>query len=522
MKVGIFSPNDYREWVRESNIDMLLKHESLLIDALESRNVKVIRGGDGLPKEDQIAWNSRLVKLQARKIASESPDAIIINHGDWAWPYDTRDAITIFAKELPGIQNGIAKVLIYCYKDTQVPGLVAGMASAGALQRIGIPYKLVFGKIDQEPDVLDSIMSTLEFYERRTEITPIVMNAISQLHEQKYLALGGMSLKMATATADVDQWAKLFGISYDAFDQSELTIRAKAMIRWQGEPGRSKILGINDSRLEKALEYIYHQGHGKFDFSRDKLKTIDKFIYQLSFYYAAVDFCEEHAGTFMGIKCQDELSGRECTQCITAAYLNNDVGPEGLTKKPIPVACENDMDSSLTQLWLYLLNGNIPAGFGDFRDIENNILAIVNCGQHPPYFFGTPEEDSVSKLDKVEYMGQEVWYHAGGASVRGRTPGGQTMTLARLYRENLRYSITAIAVETVDMSEKVHEKYSISWPVILAKMPIDDKTVIDLWPCNHLGFAYGDFTPHIVEMAERLGIGYKVYDRQGNLFSSPG
>jgi len=220
----------------------------------------------------------------------------------------------------------------------------------------------------------------------------------------------------------------------------------------------------------------------------------------------------------MGIKCQDELSGLECTQCITAAFLNNDIGPEGKLKKPIPVACENDMDSSLTQLWLNLLNGGKPAGFGDFRDIEGRVLAIVNCGQHPPYFFGGPEEDSGEKLDRVEYMGQEIWYHAGGAAVRGRTPGGHIMTVARLYRENLRYAIAAMAVETMEPDISIHEKYSISWPVILAKTPIDDEAVINLWPCNHLGFSYGDLTPQIVEMAERLGIGYTVYDLKGNAF----
>ncbi|MDO8685424.1 MAG: hypothetical protein Q7J78_01995, partial [Clostridiales bacterium] len=120
------------------------------------------------------------------------------------------------------------------------------------------------------------------------------------------------------------------------------------------------------------------------------------------------------------------------------------------------------------------------------------------------------------KLDRVEYMGQEVWYNAGGASVRGRTPGGQVMTVARLYRENLRYAIVAMAVETVEPDPDIHSKYSYSWPVILARTPIRDEQVIDLWPCNHLGFSYGDFTPHLVEMAERLGIGYTVYDLKGN------
>jgi hypothetical protein len=44
--------------------------------------------------------------------------------------------------------------------------------------------------------------------------------------------------------------------------------------------------------------------------------------------------------------------------------------------------------------------------------------------------------------------------------------------------------------------------------------------LIKLWPCNHLGFVYGDYTPHLVELASKLGIGYRVYDRGGTLHES--
>jgi len=56
-----------------------------------------------------------------------------------------------------------------------------------------------------------------------------VKRVVSDLKAQKYLALGGMSLKMPTTTADVDQWQKLFGISYEALDQSECS---KGRLQW--------------------------------------------------------------------------------------------------------------------------------------------------------------------------------------------------------------------------------------------------------------------------------------------------
>ena len=93
------------------------------------------------------------------------------------------------------------------------------------------------------------------------------------------------------------------------------------------------------------------------------------------------------------------------------------------------------------------------------------------------------------------------------------------MTVARLYRENLRYALVAMAVQTVQPDRDVHRLYSPSWPVILAKTPVGGEQVIGMWPCNHLGFAYGDLTAQLVELAERLGIGYTVVDSCGVTYS---
>ena len=515
MKVGVFSPNDPRPWVRAENLDLMLEHERSLIEVLKQNGLEVIRGGDGFPKEDQIAWNTELIRQQVARIARERPDVLIINQGSWTFPYDSVDAVKYFQQET----GDIARVIMFSYKDTQVPGLVAGMAAGGGLKRIGIPFSSCYGIIDQDPATQKWLMDLLRFYGRRAEAAETVKAAIQALGKKKYLALGGMSLKMPTTTADVDQWQKLFGVTYEALDQSEIVVRAAKMIEWAGEPGRSEYT-ILDERVQAAVDYTHGQGHGAFDFSRDKLPGLERFVLQMAFFYAAWDICQEYSVDFAGIKCQDELSSRYCTACMASAYLSNDVAPDGQPKPITPVACENDMDSAMTQLWLHLLSGK-PAGFGDFRDVENGVLAIVNCGQHPPYFFGGPKEDSVAKLDRVEYLGQEIFYDAGGSSVRGRTPGGHTMTIARLGRENLRYQLIATVMETVDVPPEAHNKYDFSWPIIWGKLPIPDEVLIDVWPCNHLGFAYGDWTPHLTEMAHRLDIGYRIFDGSGREYAKP-
>lgn len=514
MKVGIFSPNDPRLWVRSQNLESMLKRESSLISALQSKGVEVTRGGDGFSREDQIAWNTELVRKHITNIAKRKPDALIINQGDWTFPFDSVDAVRTFMQET----EDVVRLVIFSYKDPKVPGLVAGMATGGSLKRIGIPFQLCWGAIDKDPRTLEDLIEILRFYKKQRETSGKVKEAIKALGKQKYLSFGGMSLRMPTTTCDIDQWQKIFGVTYEALDQSEIKLRALKMTRWEGKPGESdyKIL---DERVKKAVEYLYNEEHGHFDFFRESLKSLNKFVYQLCFYYAALDLCKEYQVTFAGIKCQDELSARECTACPATAFLNNDVGPEGKLKEIIPVACENDNDSALTQLWMHLLTGK-PAGFGDFRDIENGILTIANCGQHPPYFFGTSGEDSIKKLDTAEYIGQEHFYAAGGSAVRGRTSGGEIMTVARLARENLRYQLIAMPIETVSVSPEEHKKYSLSWPLIRGKTPISQETLINIWPCNHLGFAYGDLTPQLVEMAHRLHIGYRVFDRKGREYSN--
>ena len=514
-RVGVFSPNDPRPWVRSGNLSMMLEYEGFLVEALRERGVDVVRGGEGLAREDQVAWSSALVKEHIARIAAARPAALIVNQGSWTFPYDSIDAVKLFAE----MTGQVPRVVMWCYKDTRVPGLVAGMAAAGGLKRLGVPHATCYGKIDQDPTSADRLLEILDFYRARWESSDTVSEALGALPFQKYLALGGMSLKMSTTTADVDQWQKLFKVSYEALDQSVLPDRAAAMVEWSGEPGASGFV-VKDERLDEAITFLVDGGHGSFDFVGEPTTSFEKFVLQLAFYFAALDIAGEYGVTFMGIKCQDELSAKFCTACPAAAFLNNDVGPDGRSKTVVPVACENDMDSALTQLLLHLLSGK-PAGFGDFRDVEEGILAIVNCGQHPYHFFGTPDESPILKLGQAEYLGQEVFYAAGGCSVRGRTPGGQTVTIARLGRQNLRYQLVATVMETVEVDPSEHDQYARSWPILKGRVPLGDDVLIEAWPCNHLAFAYGDWTAALAELAHRLDIGYRIFDSRGREYYKP-
>lgn len=95
------------------------------------------------------------------------------------------------------------------------------------------------------------------------------------------------------------------------------------------------------------------------------------------------------------------------------------------------------------------------------------------------------------------------------------------MTIARLARENLRYYLVATVLHTVEVPLDEHSKYGISWPIIKGEAPISGDRLIRTWPCNHLAFSFGDLTPHLVEMAERLNIGYQVFDQKGREYTKP-
>ena len=40
--------------------------------------------------------------------------------------------------------------------------------------------------------------------------------------------------------------------------------------------------------------------------------------------------------------------------------------------------------------------------------------------------------------------------------------------------------------------------------IVKSKLPITDQQMIKMWPCNHLGFAYGNYLPHLLPVDPTL------------------
>ncbi|HLQ38737.1 MAG TPA: hypothetical protein VK348_13090, partial [Planctomycetota bacterium] len=121
----------------------------------------------------------------------------------------------------------------------------------------------------------------------------------------------------------------------------------------------------------------------------------------------------------------------------------------------------------------------------------------------------------------TEHPGQEHFYSAGGAAVRMRTAGGQDMTVARLGVENGRLYLVATIMRTTDVPPSRHAQYNPSWPIIEGHVPVTDKVLGRRWPSNHLGFVYGDHIPALIELAERMDLGYWIWDRDGTEYWKP-
>ena len=64
--------------------------------------------------------------------------------------------------------------------------------------------------------------------------------------------------------------------------------------------------------------------------------------------------------------------------------------------------------------------------------------------------------------------------------------------------------------------------YNLSWPIMRGRIPLGDRELIAMWPSNHLAFAFGDLTPHLAELCERLDIGCCIVGDDGNRYERPG
>ncbi len=524
VRIGVFSGYDPRPWVMEQSAGTDAKILEKFVMRLRKAGFDIVYPGEQLGKKNLLCHSIPLANKYAA-IFAEKDCAILINvHQTWTFPQLSQKVITGFIRGKKAIDPAfVPRIIIASIQDTNVPGMVSGMALGGALTQTGISFVHKAGYFDSG-GFFNDLREAISFYTSMARVNKQVHKVVANLSMEHLLEFGSFSLQMPTTRIDHEEIMGRWGISGENLDQQVFLDRAFEMFDWSGTPGKSDITTVLDSRVKKDCKALYDAFPEKFRAIPSRSVSRDKFLLQLAIYYAIADIAGERGATAVTIKCQDECSANYCTCCIATAFLANDYGTDGKCKQIIPSSCETDLPTLLTQLFLFRLSGK-PAGFGDFRyvktDRDTTVLAIVNCGQHPPAFAGSENQIWAEKLSQVEFPAQEHFYHAGGSAVRMRTAGKQVITVARLGVENNRLHMVATIMDTRDVKASRHKAYNEAWPIIEGTIPVSDRVISSRWPSNHLGFVYGDYLPHLVELSEQLGIGYTIWDRGGKSLYKP-
>ncbi len=525
LRIGVFSGYDPRPWVMEECAAGDIKILEDFVQRLRRLgDYEVIYPGERKTGYGKLCYTMPLADEYAAAFAARGADALINVHQTWTFPQLSQKVITSFINKMKAKDGGfVPRIILASIQDTQVPGMVSGMATGGALRQIGVNYAHLYGHFGSR-EMLGQLRETLDFYGRMADAHDGVRSVVRGLHREHILEFGSLSLQMPTTRINQEELLSRWGISSENLDQQAFLDRAFAMFAWEGEPGLSRVKSVKDRRVKKALAELYDAHPGKFAAIRERVVTRDKFALQCAMYYAVSDIAAEKGATAVTIKCQDECSSVFATCCVATSFLGNDLDLDGRAKRIVPTSCETDLPTLLSQMLLSRLSGK-PAGFGDFRYVKTDgaktILAVVNCGQHPAYYAGREGESWRAKLAKIEFPGQEHFYAAGGSAVRMRTAGGQEVTLARLGVENGRLFLNATVMDTYDVGASRYEAYNRAWPIIEGRVPVTDEVLGKEWPSNHLGFVYGSHLPALVELAEQMGIGYTVWDKNGRVYRKP-
>jgi len=516
-RIGFIDFNDERAHVVDETLPGAQKLKAGTLSAIRrARKVNIIDAAKGFSGRDKMAWNPAIARRQTDALIKADIDAVIFNYSVWASPRLTRLVAQqlIWAHQKKGKSTPIA---ILTNLAPEQPGMVGGMAGAGGLDQLGISnFRIWSENLSKDKKKLDLLVNFCAFaYQRQLAAKP-AEKTIERLRGQIYGEIGGRSIQIVTAEADPLQWAKVFGVDTQPIGQAEIVRRANEMIRWS-DGVNSEVVEMLDRRVSRAFEHLTkHIGrriHYAGKFNESKLK------YQLACYYATEDMIKENNFDFIGVKCQTEMSEWNVTQCFTQAFSNDTVGPGGEKKKIVVCACEDDKDGAMTQQIMHLLTG-LPTMFADFRhlDPKHNVLYLVNCGAHT-LWFATRSEDCVANLRKTRLDPQAFFYAASGATVNFDAAPGP-VTGARLGRMNGKYWMNIVPGKFIRRPKKSFATTP-GWPHAFFRFNVSMEKLFQEHPCNHMQVVAGDHTAGLVEVCDRLDIGYKIQDEDHPYYKTP-
>ena len=458
-KIGMIGFSDGEPEVHEQLKDIVQAQFDVIADALNATGeVEIVQA-------EKLVNSVESAKEEALKLAGKDVDGTIFSYGVFSFPNFSAVAA----------QNGKGPFLLAANLNPDWPGMVAMLASGGALHHLGIEHFRVAGDV-KEKEVLDKYL----FFSRCAMVA-------SRLNGQKYGLIGGRSLGMYSATVSMQDWQKKFGIDIEHVDQSEIVRLAET---------------IPEEQVNKAFTWL-NENIGKINYDNERL-TEEKLKTQIRHYEATRKIIEKNNFDFVGVKCHYEMSRYYCTQCLGAAFFNDPYDWNG-PKEPFVFACEADSDAALTMQILKLLTGD-PIIFMDIRhyDPEYKVMVFCNCGSQSTYYAGKSDDPKENLKNVTLYPCLEI-YAGGGAHVNCMTKAGQA-TIARLQRNEDKYRLTVIPTEFVELPREKMAETTVEWPHVFAKLPFDYQVFLDKFDANHCHAVYGDHVEELRMICKMLDI----------------
>ena len=355
--------------------------------------------------------------------------------------------------------------------------LVGILGAGGALDQVGRAHTRIFDH--RSPENRKKIRAFTR-----------AASALQELRGQTLGLFGGRSLGIFTAVADPAQIQRLFGVDIEIVDQLEIVNAAEAYpeeeVRNQTDWLQGELSGVQ-----------YGDPFTPITFER-----------QVRSYLATRQIVSQHGFSFVGTKCQPELSDGYVTQCVAHMLLNSGLDAGG-NQNIVVHACESDADGALTMQILHLLSGGKSAALLDIRwfDAQNGWWILANCGAMPAIFFATDKDSTGLGGIRAE---PHVFGSGGGGALSGvATP--RQVTLARLCRKNGEYWMAILSGQIEQPQQSDLGRVTPAFPKAFVRLS-NSTNFTDRFGSNHIHMVSGDYTEELVSFCRMAGIDWQIWD----------
>ena len=460
IRIGVLSFSDGRERIHQGLVPDIQANEDALVSALEATGeVEIIRG-------QAIVHNPEEARREAMRMVAEGASALVFHVSVFAFP--NYMVIAANMARLP--------VLLFGLADPRYPGMGSLLATSASFDQVGVPHHRIWGNV-AEPGTVETVLRFVRG-----------ASAFARLRGQVFGLVGGRSIGMyATGAPNTAQWMRQFGVDVEHIDQLELVRRATAM------PA---------DRAKQAVDWL--QGHVAGIAFDGNLLTPDRLDFQVRTTIALKDLMRDLQLDFVGVKCHFDMSEHYCTQCLSAAFINDPYDWDG-PKEPTVMACEADADGALTMQVLKLVSGK-PSALLDLRfyDREQGVFVFCNCGSTTTWYAGR-SDDATANLARVQLVPTIPKYAGGGAHVRFFFKPGP-LTLARLVRHRDQYRLVIVQTEVVERDPANVRGVAPAWPHAFIEVDIPPETFVERLGANHMHAAAGDYVQELLHFCAMSGI----------------